>query len=70
VNWITPFRFRRTSFQTSTTTVVAAVDETLANASRIMCNRNGTSPMPSAPFRGLFRVSMLVNDESGTEAVG
>jgi len=50
--------------------MVAAVDETRANASRIMCDRNGTSPMPSAPFQGLFRVSMLVKDESDTDAAG
>jgi hypothetical protein len=55
VNWITPSRFSRTSFQSSTITVVAAVDETRANASRIMCDRNGMPPRPSAPFQGLFR---------------
>jgi hypothetical protein len=70
VNWITPSRFSRTRFQSSTITVVAAVDETRANASRIMCDRNGMPPRPSAPFRGLFRVSMLVKNESGTDAAG
>jgi hypothetical protein len=70
VNWITPSRFSRARFQSSTITVVAAVDETRANASRIMCDRNGTPPRPSAPFQGLFRVSMLVKNESGTEAGG
>ena len=50
--------------------MVAAVDETRANTSRIMCDRNGMPPRPSAPFRGLFRVSMLVKNESGPEAVG
>ena len=60
----------RTRFQSSTTTVVAAVDETRANTSRIMCDRNGIPPRPSAPFRGLFRVSMLVKNESATDAVG
>jgi len=39
----------RTRFQSSTITVVAAVDETRANASRIMCDRNGMLPRPSAP---------------------
>jgi hypothetical protein len=70
VNWITPSRFSRTSFQSSTITVVAAVDETRANTSRIMCDRNGTPPRPSAPFRGLFRVSMLAKNESDTDAAG
>jgi hypothetical protein len=70
VNWITPSRFSRTSFQSSTITMVAVVDETRANTSRIMCDRNGTRPRPSAPFRGLFRVSMLVKNESATEAAG
>jgi hypothetical protein len=56
VNWITPSRFSRTSFQSSTTTVVAAVAETRANACRTMYDRNGKRPpMPSVPFQGLFR---------------
>ena len=70
MNWITPSRFSRARFQSSTITVVAAVDETRANASRIMCVRNGMPPRPSAPFRGLFGVSMLAKNESDTDAAG
>ena len=70
MNWITPSRFSRKNFQSSTITVVAAVDETRANAGRIMCVRNGMPPRPSAPFRGLFRVSMLVKNQSDTDAAG
>jgi hypothetical protein len=35
-----------------------------------MCDRNRMPPRPSAPFRGLFRISMLVKNESNMDAAG